>query len=276
MTEGTASAPRTCPGCGAEGSGNFCSRCGTRLGGAAACAACGARLASGAIYCSECGRAVSAPERKPAGARLPWILSALALAAFSVVIALLVQRSSGERTGDMLPTGGVPTARTDGAAASAGTGMPSMEELAAMGPRGAADRLFERAMSEHENGNLEAAARFVRMGLQAYGGVPAGEMDADARFHVGLLQLMTGDSAGSRASARAILEEDSEHLLGLILMARVEDFAGEPEAAAARRRVLRGIVHERGGIPDREEYRAHRPLIERELANRRPGAAREP
>jgi len=257
-------APRTCPGCGAEGTGNFCSRCGTRLAGVATCAACAAHLSPGAMYCSECGEAVSAPEKKTASARLPWILSALSLAAFSVVIALLVQRNAGARTGDMLPTGGVPTAQAGGSSGS-GAGMPSMQELDAMGPRGAADRLFERAMSEHEAGNFEATARFVEMGLRAYGSVPAGEMDADGRFHVGLLQLIAGDSAGARASARTVLEEDSEHLLGLILMARVEDFARNPEAAAARRAELRRIVEEEGGIPDREEYRVHRPLIEREL-----------
>lgn len=264
MTTGTTEA-RVCPGCGAEAPGNFCSRCGEPLAAPQACSTCGARLSPGAMYCSECGEAVAAREKKSAGARLPWILSALSLAAFSVVIAFLVQRNSAERTGDMLPTGGVPTGQSGGAAASSGSGMPSMQELAAMGPRGAADRLFERAMSEHEAGNFEGAARFIQMGLQAYGNVPAAEMDQDARFHVGLLQLLAGDSAGARASAGAILDEDPEHLLGLILMARVEDFSQDAEAAAARRAAVRRIVEAEGGIPAREEYEAHRPLIEREL-----------
>ena len=264
---GTTAGARVCPGCGAEAAGNFCSTCGAPLAGPSACAGCGAVLSPGALHCSECGRSVSAPERKSASARLPWILSAVALAAFSVVIALLVQRNSAARTGDMLPTGGISTGQEAGAAAggaSAG-GMPSMEELAAMGPRAAADRLFERAMTEHEGGDFSRAAQFIQMGLRAYAGVPAEEMDSDARFHVGLLQLLAADSAGARASGRAILAEDSEHLLGLILLARVEDFAQDEAAAEARRADIRRIVEEEGGIPSRQEYEAHRALIEREL-----------
>lgn len=265
MSEAT-NEPLTCPGCGAEASGSFCSSCGTRLAGPSVCAACGAALQPGAMYCSECGRAVAAREKKTASARLPWILSAVSLAAFSIVIALLVQRNSAERTGDMLITGGVPTGSSEGSAGS-GAGMPSIEELAAMGPRGAADRLFERAMSEHEGQNLEAASRFVQMGLQAYSRVPPAEMDADGRFHVGLLHLVAGDSAGARASARRILEDEPRHLLGLILLARVERFAGDAEAADDLLADVRRIVEEEGGIPDRQEYRAHRPLIERELGS---------
>lgn len=260
MSGGTGSGAVACPACGAEGTGNFCAACGTPLSGDAGCTACGARLSPGAMYCSECGRSVSAPRPKPVSARLPWILSALALAAFSVMIALLVQRNSAARTGEMLPTGGIAGAQ-GGAAAG---GMPSMEEIAAMGPRGAADRLYERAMSEHEAGNA-SQSQFVQMALRAYGAVPPAEMDADARFHVGMLELVAGDSAGARASGRAILTDDPEHLLGLILMARVEDFAGSTAAAAARRAELRRIVEEAGRIPDRQEYEAHRPLIEREL-----------
>lgn len=260
----TTSEPRTCPECGAEASGNFCSGCGTRLTEASVCAACGGRLPSGALYCPECGQAIAAPATKTASARLPWVLSAVALAAFSIVIAFLVQRNSAERTGDMLITGGVPTGTAEGSAGS-GAGMPSMQELAAMGPRGAADRLFERAMSEHEDQNLEAAGRFVQMGLQAYSRVPPDEMDADGRFHVGLLHLVAGDAAGARASARRILDDEPRHLLGLILLARVERFAGDAETAAELRAEVQRIVEEEGGIPDRREYEAHRPLIEREL-----------
>ncbi|MDX1577573.1 MAG: zinc ribbon domain-containing protein, partial [Gemmatimonadota bacterium] len=238
--EGTAAV--RCPACGAGATtGNFCSRCGERLGESeGSCAECGARLKAGALYCQECGTAVGRPARKAARSHLPWILSGLALVAFSVVIALLVQRQTAPRTPGGVMTGGIPgssegTAGVGGnpAAQTPSGGMPSMEELMAMSPRERADRLFERAMREHEGGDFARTAQFIQMGLQAYGQVPPDQMDADGRFHVGLLQLVAGDAAGASESAETILRGDSDHLLGLILGARVADFE-QDEAEASR------------------------------------------
>jgi len=142
--------------------------------------------------------------------------------------------------------------------------MPSMEELASMSPRQAADRLFERAMRELEGGDFERSAFFLDMGLQAYETVPPEDIDADARFHMGLMQLHLGDSEAARSSAEAILAEESDHLLGLILSARVADLTNDESTAAEFRGRLKAAV-EAGGIPDRPEYESHRPLIEREL-----------
>ncbi len=256
----------SCPRCGSTSSGKFCPECGSPLGGGG-CGGCGAPLKAGALYCSECGGAVGQPAPKPTGARLPWILSGLALAAFSVVIAMLVQGQSLARTGEMGLTGGIPGqpggSVTGGA--SDGAGMPSMEELAAMSPRGAADRLFERAMREHEGGDFERAAFFIDMGLQAYDAVPPDQIDADARFHIGLLGLLMGDSVAARTRSEQILTEDNDHLLGLLLASRAADFAGDSNAAAELRSRVRQIVEEAGGIPDRVEYQSHRVLIERAL-----------
>lgn len=254
---------RSCPSCGAAVSGNFCSECGNRLGGG--CGACGAALKPGALYCSECGSAVGQRTPKPATARLPWILSALALAAFSVMIALLVQRQSVARTGDMTLTGGIP-----GQASGGASDMPSMEDLAAMSPRQAADRLFERAMRELGGDDMERAAFFVDMGLQAYRAVPLTEIDADARFHIGLLSLHMGDSVAARTNAEHILADDDAHLLGLLLASQAADFAGDSAAAAAFRARVREEVDASGGIPDRPEYNNHRPLIERTLEGEGP------
>ncbi len=248
---------RTCPACGEEGSGRFCAQCGTPLGGAP-CPRCGSPLRAGALYCSECGQAVSSRPAKTAGSRLPWILSFVALAAFSVIIALLVQRQAAPRIGDQVMTGGI------GGEAGTTGGMPTAAELEAMGPRAAADRLFERAMREHEGGDFERAARFLAMGLQAYESVPPGDLDADARFHMGILQLMSGDSVAARRTAEEILATEPDHLLGFILAARVADFRQDSADARKNRDRLRQVV-ERGGVPDRPEYEAHRPMIDREM-----------
>lgn len=251
-----------CSDCGAAASGNFCSQCGARVAGG--CPHCGARLSAGALYCAECGGGVGARTAKPASAWLPWVLSAAVLVGFSLVIAQLVQRGSVQRTGDMTITGGLPTSGEPATAAGA-SGMPSLEELASMTPRQAADRLYERAMSEHEGGDFERAAFFLDMGLQAYAAVPPDEMDADARFHVGLMQLLMGDSVSARLTGDEILEAEPDNLLGLVLSARVADFAGDEAAAAGYRSRLRSAVGEAGTIPDRPEYQSHRPVIQREL-----------
>jgi TolA-binding protein len=183
-----------------------------------------------------------------------------------VIIALLVQRQSRPRVGDMLPTGNLPGADAGGAGSASGAaGMPSLEELAAMGPRAAADRLFERAMTEHEGGDIDRAQQFISMGLQAYGAVPAEEMDADGRFHIGLLQLLMGDADAAAASAAATLSGEPDHLLALILAARVADFRQNAAAAAEYRRRVRAVVEAAGGVPDRPEYESHRRIIDREL-----------
>ncbi|MDH3733854.1 MAG: hypothetical protein OEU54_09990 [Gemmatimonadota bacterium] len=196
---------------------------------------------------------------------MPWILAAAALALFSFVIAILVQRGSVPRTGDMTATGGIPTPREASGGSTADAGMPSLEELSSMTPRQAADRLFERAMREHEGGDYERASFFLDMGLQAYAAVPSDDLDADARFHMGLMQLLMGDSTAARLSAADIGDAEPDNLLGLILSARVADFAGDETAASDYRRRLREEVEEEGGIPDRPDYESHRALIEREL-----------
>lgn len=230
------------------------------MGGGAGCRSCGAKLKTGALYCAECGVAVAPPEAKSASARLPWILSALSLAAFSVVIALLVQRGTVPRTGDMTMTGGFSDPNA-GAPAAGGT-MPSMEELAAMSPREAADRLFDRAMAEHQGGDMEATAFFIDMGLQAYDAVPLEETDSDLHFHIGYLRLLAGDAEAAQQRADAILTDDDEHLLGLILQSQIAQFSGATGDAEELRDRVRNLVADAGGIPDVREYQAHRPLIE--------------
>jgi len=236
--------------------GRFRGECGAALK-AAACPRCGARHAAGAMYCQDCGRALRGRERKDLPARVPWILAGVSLVAFSLVIALLVQRGSVERRGDMVMTGGGPGAQP-GSAAGVSGGMPSAEDLATMGPTEAADRLFDRAMMEHST-NPENAARFLEMGLRAYAAVPETDMDLDRWFHVGMLLLVSGDLAGAAETADGILAREPGHLLGLALAVRAADAGGAPDVAAAHReRLAAGTAR---GMPDRPEYQAHADLI---------------
>lgn len=266
-----------CPSCGVEGEGNFCTRCGASLAGRS-CAGCGASLEEDDLYCGTCGEPAGRRSGKPPSARVPWILSGIALVVFSIGIAFFVQRWTSPRAPGGMITGGIPGADEGAAGAGAGdatggatpadmpsAGMPSAAELAAMPPRVAADRLFERAMTEREGGDSVRAAFFARMGLQAYDRVPEAEMDDDARFHVGLLHLASGNLEAARSVARGLLEPEPDHLLGLVLAARIADAAGEPAAASEYRDRLRdGLAA--GVSPEEPPYTAHAALIRQEAA----------
>lgn len=228
------------------------------------CPRCGAAHESGALYCSECGVPVSARPSKSIRDRLPWILSGLALVAFAVAITLMIGESTGERAEGMPPTGGVIQGPGQGATAG-GQGAAGVD-LASMTPRERADRLFDRAMRTQASGDTSQARFFARMGVQAYGMVPPADIDADARFHIGLLELMQGNPGAARQSADAILAGNPDHLLGWILRGQIAEADGdEAGLAEARRNFQSALVSERNA--GRPEYEQHANLIDQQAAD---------
>lgn len=259
------------------------------------CGRCGAE-GEGA-FCAECGEPLRDLPDRSLSDRLPWILSGLSLLAFAVGITILLQENAAPRAPDAPPTGSVLSG--DDAAAgtrspatgapgtqgtrggtpaaeeaeippgadtgSAGRSMPSMEELSSLSPREAGDRLFDRAMRLQEAGDPEGRAPFfARMGVRAYRRVPTSQADADLRFHVGLLQILSGDPGAARAEADTILHREPGHLLGLLLAARAAEAAGDTAAGARWRDSLRRAAG-RTELDARPEYRAHRRLLEEAL-----------
>lgn len=284
-----------CRECGEEGTGNYCARCGAPLGAGEEerCAGCGADLPGDAHFCPDCGEPVrERPEKEPAD-YLPWALSGLALVAFALGVTLLVQEQASPRRPGAPPTGGVIESGTPGdadrpggvapgegtrdgagpmpggAGASPGAGgtegggaMPSAEELAEMPPREAADRLFDRTMRLRAAGDPEGRAPFfARMGVRAYRRVPPSEVDADLRFHFGLLELVRGRPDAAAAVADTILSGEPAHLLGLLLAARAAGAQGDDGAARRWRDSLRAAAG-RTSLDARPEYRAHDALLE--------------
>jgi hypothetical protein len=142
--------------------------------------------------------------------------------------------------------------------------MLTPEELAAMSPREAADRLFDRAMREHQGGS-EQSSFFANMAIDAYGALPPAEMDPDAYFHIGLLRLLHGDAAAAQAVAETILAEDPRQLYGLLIAARAAAIDGNTEAETEYLRRAREAV-DAGESLDDPVYSGHRPFIESQLA----------
>lgn len=281
-----------CTECGEEGTGNYCARCGAPLGAGQGgrCSDCGADLPEDARFCPECGEPVGEPPEKEPADYLPWALSGLALLAFAVGITLLVQDQASPRQAGAPPTGSVIESGTPddadgsggvtpgqeapdgtgrmsgGAGAGPGGGaMPSAGELAEMSPREAADRLFNRTMRLRAAGDPEGRASFfARMGVRAYRRVPPSEVDADLRFHVGLLELTRDRPEAAAAAADTILSGSPGHLLGLLLAARAAEAGGRDDAARRWRDSLRAAAG-RTSLDARPEYRAHDSMLEEAL-----------
>ena len=262
-----------CPKCGSDESGKFCSSCGARIAVAGpACRKCGSGLQPEAVFCAECGTPTGYRPEKPRTAILPWVFSALALVAFSVAIAFLIRGQAAPRIGDMGMTGGLPEAEQGqamgGPATGGGASGGGMADLSQMTARQAADRLFERAMREEDGGDTERARFFANMAVQAYGNVPPAEIDLDAHFHLGLLQLLQENNGAARAEAEMILSVRPDHLLGLALAGQVARAEGDAAAeAAAYSQFLEALESERAtGLP---EYQMHGSLIDIETARAR-------
>lgn len=145
---------------------------------------------------------------------------------------------------------GIPMA---GAPAAPGTGMGGVD-LASMSPREAADRLFDRVMRTVSTGDSAQARMFLPMALDAYR--MAGDLDADARYHLGVLHLLNGDPAAARAEADAVLSTDPSHLFGLFVAAQAEQDLGNPDAARTLYRRFQEVypTEVERSLP---EYQAH-------------------
>jgi hypothetical protein len=216
---------QTCPSCGHESAGRFCSDCGASLG--AACRACGGALPAGARFCNQCGESVAervdgaetARVRSPSRTVLPWAVAGAAVLALAAVA--IVPRLSDR--GAEAPVAASPIAPA--------AGDPSAIDLASMSPRERADRLFNRVMEGTASGDTAQTAFFTEMAVQAYGMVE--ERDADLHYHLAELSHVAGDAAGARAHADSILAADPAHLFGLYTGARAEALRGDSAAARA-------------------------------------------
>ena len=105
-------------------------------------------------------------------------------------------------------------------------------DISAMSPRERADRLFNRVMSAAERADTGEVTFFAPMAIQSYGLLDT--LDADARYHLGLIHSLSSNTAAARAQADTLEQETPGHLLGAVLQhevaARVGDAAGQEQS----------------------------------------------
>jgi len=236
-----------CPTCSAEASGKFCSDCGATLT-SVQCPSCGGELKAGSRFCNLCGHSLGTGSRDRVQRR--WIIAGGTLAALAAVLLVRMTASS-------VPSVGVPP-----------VGAPATD-ISNMTPRERADRLFNRVMTASEQGDSGQVAFFGNMALQAYDLL--GGYDADARYHVGMMQLALRNPAAARAQADSITRTAKNHLLADHLKAEIARRANDN---AARNRAWRDLLahYDTEMASGKPEYADHRTALESARAEARKAA----
>ena len=218
-----------------------------------ACPSCGAATVSKARFCHACGTSLDggAP-RKWSPRRLAGLGAAVVL--ISAAVFAVVTYSEPDRPP---PLSSAPPASMFAAPpVASGAAL----DLSRMTPRAAADRLFNRIMTASERGNRAEALRFAPMAIEAYGRLVA--LDADARYHLGLIHGVVGNRANVDRQIAALRRGAPRHLLALALEHDGAEQTGDA-AALARVRAAFAAAYDAEIATPRPEYQAHRNTIER-------------
>ncbi len=104
-------------------------------------------------------------------------------------------------------------------------------DISKMSPEERAERLFKRVMLLASQGKSDSVLFFAPMALDAY--QLLSPLTLGHRYDVGRIAEVAGALPLAKAQADTILLENPNHLLGLILGARIASLSGD---ATARRR----------------------------------------
>ncbi len=95
-------------------------------------------------------------------------------------------------------------------------------DISNMSPRERFDRLFNRIMRAAESGDEATVTSFSPMAIQAYGMLD--QVDADARYHLALIYLHSGQVDAAAAQGDSILAAQPGHLFGYIVKGTIARF----------------------------------------------------
>jgi hypothetical protein len=258
-----------CPSCGAEATGRYCAACGAPLSGAK-CPSCSADVSPGARFCHRCGSGIgsaSATTREPKNA-LPWIVAALA---FLALFAMAAGRGFNTTRGSAIDgsQNALPQAGLDDRGAvsaderAAGIRAPDISNLS---PQERADRLYNRVMLLASQGKVDSVQFFAPMAVQSY--LLLSPLNADQRYDLGRIAEVVGETSLAKAQADSILRENPNHLLGLILEARLATLAGDTiQLRSWERKLLAAEKAE--AAKKRDEYVRHQDDISNALQQAR-------
>src|SRR5262245_8609772 len=215
------------------------------------CHACGAQLSATAKFCHKCGAAVAGVQAVGWKAGVPWALAGAALGALITVVAM---RGAGSREPGPEPMTSGPRLQAP--------------DISQMSPEERANRLFNRVMILAEAGKADSVRFFLPMALGAYSQMSP--LNADARYHIGLLQLAGGDVEAALAQADTIQRSIPTHLFIYVLRAHAYQQSGNTRQ---ERRAYADFLRDEPAemAKNRPEYADHADA----LANFKTEAARQ-
>ncbi len=128
-----------------------------------------------------------------------------------------------------------------------------------MSPRERFNRLYNRVMQAAQSGDEATVARFTPMALMAYAQLDT--IDADARYHMALLKVHTGDVEASRTLGDSVLTQSPGHLFGYMIQGTVARFRKDQKALS---RAYGGFLehYDAEMKAARPEYQDHRTSVD--------------
>ncbi|MEO7522424.1 MAG: hypothetical protein ABIW79_11470 [Gemmatimonas sp.] len=207
----------------------------------------------------------NATDASPAGATsaLPWGVAFLALLA---LVAAFAGKNFGSAKGSRVDgsANALPTAAMDGQgaqpAAGAAGGMP---DIANMSANERASRLYNRAMTAAEQGQVDSAAFFAEMAVAAHGMID--NISIDERYHMARAAEIIAETETMRAQGDTILQQRPTSLFGLMLSASAARARGDSAAAKGfDARLLAALEPELA--TSQPDYDLHRAEIDRAAA----------
>lgn len=222
------------------------------------CASCSAELSAGAKFCHRCGAGVGsggATVRESRTNALPWIVAALA---FLALFAMAAGRGFNARRGSAIngSQNALLQAGLDDRALSPDeqAALIRAPDISSLSPQERADRLYNRVMLLASQGKIDSVQFFAPMALTAY--QMLSPLNADQRYDMGRIGEVVGAIPLAKAQADSILRENPNHLLGLILGARLATLAGDrTQLHSYERRLIAAEKAE--AAKKRDEYLRH-------------------
>jgi len=157
---------------------------------------------------------------------LPWIVAALA---FLALFAMAAGRGFNARRSNTVDgsQNARPQAGLDdrGVTEDDGSGGVRAPDISSLSPQERADRLYNRVMLLASQGKVDSVQFFAPMALTAY--QMLSPLSADQRYDMGRIGEVAGALPLAKAQADTILRDNPNHLLGLILEARLATLVGD-------------------------------------------------